>query len=198
MTSPDRLPEMVIHGVFNKTYILAETSDELIIIDQHAAAERIKYEELMHQFYSKNLKIQRLLEPMLFELDTKKSIMLEENLKLFREMGIEIEPFGKNEFLLRTIPNVLGRQIQKEAVLDMINELEESEKIKQIDELKISKIASMACRSAVKAGEDISREEIKKYLQKLDKKEIPFTCPHGRPVMIRFTLAEIEKMFRRT
>ncbi|MBN2423011.1 DNA mismatch repair endonuclease MutL [Candidatus Woesearchaeota archaeon] len=193
-----KLPEMVIHGIVNKTYILGETKDELIIIDQHAAAERILYEKFMEQFYNKKIQVQKLLNPLLIELDPKKHLILESNLEFLKEIGFELEPFGKNEFIISTLPSVLGKQVNKEMILDIISELDSAEKTKTIDELKNERIARMACRSAVKAGEELTMHQIRDYLQSLDKKEISYTCPHGRPILIKFTFRELEKMFKRT
>jgi DNA mismatch repair protein MutL len=194
----EKLPDMIIHGVVNKTYILAETRDELIIIDQHAAAERILYEKYKNQYKSKKISIQKLLEPMLIELDTKKANSLNINLEFLKSMGFEIEKFGKNEFIVRTIPELFGKNPDKEFILDLIDSLDSFDKSEKLEKVKQDKLMKKSCRAAVKAGEELSIHQIKNYLQELDNKEISYTCPHGRPILIKFTFKELEKMFKRT
>ncbi|MBN1502450.1 DNA mismatch repair endonuclease MutL [Candidatus Woesearchaeota archaeon] len=191
----EKLPDMIVHGVVNKTYIIAETKNELLIIDQHAAAERILYEKFMEQYNNKQVSLQTLLEPLLLELNPKQAIVLANNLDFFKELGFQVEEFGKNSFIVRTIPSVFGMHIDKEIILELIHNLD-SKKIK-LDELKEEKIIKMACRAAVKAGDTVNLNEIRRYMQELDNRNIPFTCPHGRPVIIKLGFSQLEKMFKR-
>ncbi|MFH0876286.1 MAG: DNA mismatch repair endonuclease MutL [archaeon] len=194
----DKLPSMVLHGVANKTYILAETKDELLIIDQHAAAERILYEKFMQQYMKKEVSLQELLSPVIIHIEPEKIPIIEENISYLSELGFNIEVFGRHEILVRTIPSLLGKGCQQEIITDIITELLIKEKIKSIDSFKEEKIIYMSCRAAIKAGDEITLAEIKGHISKLDSKEIPYTCPHGRPVLIRFSFKELEKMFKRT
>lgn len=191
----DRLPDMVVHGVVDKTYILAETKNELLIIDQHAAAERILYEKFIQQYQNKEILIQQLLEPLLLELSPKDADVLQLNISVLKELGFNIEEFGNNNFIVRTVPSILGDSVNKDMIYDIATGV--NSKITAIDSLQEEQIIRMACRAAVKAGDTVSIKEIKGYMRELDKKDIPFTCPHGRPVIIKFSFGQLEKMFKR-
>jgi DNA mismatch repair protein MutL len=186
------LPDMRVLGIVNKTYILVETEGNLIIIDQHAAAERILYERFTEQLKSKKVHVQKLLSPEIVEMTPKQFSSALANKEHLEELGYKTEEFGKNTVLVSTIPVVLGRQFNKDMFLDFVNEIEKPESLEKFFH---EKIARMACRTAIKAGDEITLPQIKKYV--LDLKGIPSTCPHGRPIMIKFSFYELEKMFKR-
>ncbi|MBD3203269.1 DNA mismatch repair endonuclease MutL [Candidatus Woesearchaeota archaeon] len=188
----NKLPEMRILGVLNKTYIVAETRNELILIDQHAAAERILYEKYLKQFQRKKIIKQVLLEPVLIETDKKMHESISQNLSVFTDMGFDIEAFGRNEFIVRSVPEIFKKAADNEFIIDLITSGKKSFKEKEQN-----KIMKMACRAAVKAGEEITIKEIKNFLSDLDNSKISYTCPHGRPILIKLSFREIEKMFKR-
>ncbi|MBU0757458.1 MAG: DNA mismatch repair endonuclease MutL [Nanoarchaeota archaeon] len=193
-----KLPNMAMHGIVNKTYIIAETKEELLIIDQHALAERNLYEKFKAEFFDKRISIQQLLSPILFEVDPKTRITLKKNIEALKELGFIAEEFGDKEFILRATPEILGKKFDKNAFLDIVSELDSIERSKKVDEVKEDVIMRMACRAAVKAGDELTISQVREYLGELDKKDISYTCPHGRPIFIRFTFKELEKMFKRT
>jgi DNA mismatch repair protein MutL len=184
-----------IHGQVDKTYILVEDDEGLFIVDQHAAEERINFEKFMKQLNNKKIEKQNLLEPFTIEVSSKESnIIISEKNKLF-DLGFLIEEFGKNIFVIRTIPLVLNIQQSKNLLFDLINE---TEILKSgLDEIKYNKIASKSCRSSIKAGDELNYSLMKELIINLKKCINPYTCPHGRPTMIKFTSRDLEKMFKR-
>ncbi len=196
-TSTSKLPEMKILGILQKTYILAETPGNLILIDQHAAAERILYEKFTEQLKNKQVDIQRLLDPVILKLTPKQYNIALDKKDFLRDLGYRYEEFGKNTLLIRTIPIVLGKQFDRNLFIDFIDELEKNKKPVSLEMFFHNKIAKMACRTAIKAGDEITLPQIKQYIKELSQKNIPYTCPHGRPIMIKWSFYELEKMFKR-
>lgn len=191
-----RLPEMKILGIVNKTYIIAETEGNLFLIDQHAAAERILYEKFSEQLKAKKVDIQEILTPELVEVTPKQFSLAVQNLDFLSGLGYKIEEFGNNTLLVRAIPVILGRQFDKLLFIDFIEELSEKNRPETLESFFHAKIARMSCRTAIKAGDDITLPQIKKYIQGLDDAKV-YTCPHGRPIMIKWSFYELEKMFKR-
>jgi DNA mismatch repair protein MutL len=192
-----KLSNLKVLGILNKTYILSEIPGNFLLIDQHAAAERILYEKFMKQIKSKDVKIQKLLKPEILEVSSKKFLTAINNVETFKELGFEIEEFGINTIMVRTIPILFGRQFDKETFLDYIDEIEKKGTPSSLDKFFHDRIASKACRTAIKAGDEITLPEIKKYVQELMQMDVPYNCPHGRPIMIKWSYYEIEKMFKR-
>ena len=192
-----RLPEMRLIGQVNKTYIIAETSGGMLIIDQHAAHERVVYEKFMGMYGASDIKTQNLINVQIIELPAKESLILSSNLSEFKRYGFDIETFGKDTFIVRTVPVILGKVRSKYMIRDIVEDfinLSKSEKISEISE-KI--IITMSCRAAIKGGEELTAHSIKALIDELAKTENPFTCPHGRPTIINMSVAELEKKFKR-
>ena len=192
-----RLPEMRLIGQVNKTYIIAETSGGMLIIDQHAAHERVVYEKFMGMYGASDIKTQNLINVQIIELPAKESLILSSNLSEFKRYGFDIETFGKDTFIVRTVPVILGKVRSKDMIRDIVEDfinLSKSEKISEISE-KI--IITMSCRAAIKGGEELTAHSIKALIDELAKTENPFTCPHGRPTIINMSVAELEKKFKR-
>ncbi|HDP74188.1 MAG TPA: DNA mismatch repair endonuclease MutL [Candidatus Woesearchaeota archaeon] len=186
-----------ILGQVHKTYIIAETAKGMAVIDQHAAHERINYEKLMQEFQARSVEIQKLINPIVVSPLAPDFGIISQNLNLIKELGFELEPFGKNEFIVRSLPSVFRmfeEQDLKELFVDISKELRSKE-----DKGMINKriIFTMACRKSIKAGDLFSIQESYKLLEELFKCEKPYTCPHGRPTIIEFDEKEIEKMFKR-
>lgn len=181
-------------GTILNTYIVLEKGTSMYLLDQHAAHEKVLYEEYMTKFKNQNIDMQMLLDPIIIELSSVDMLDVEKNINLFMKFGFEIEIFGDNHIMVRGVPNIFGvAQSEKFIfqIIDNIGDLESSY------ELKMDKIASMSCRAAIKANDKIHFDEINSLLSKMEKCENPYTCPHGRPSMVEISKKEIEKMFKR-
>jgi len=177
------------------TYIIVENRGELYIFDQHAAAERVRYELYLAQLKSKKLKSQQMLIPETFELSASLSSLLKYNLSLLNELGINIEEFGDKSFRITEYPALLGNISIEQIIRKIIDDLEIE---KNIDiEKKRDKIIRSACRASIKAGDNVAPVEAKKLINDLFKCDFPFTCPHGRPTAYKISLNDLEKFFKR-
>ena len=181
-------------GALFKTYIVLEKGSSMFLLDQHAAHERIMYEKYMDKFNKEKINMQLLLDPIILEVSNKDMLLVEGNLDLFLKLGFEVEIFGNNHIMIRSVPNLFGLPQSERFILDIIDNMEN---ITNNYELKKEKIASMACKSAIKAHDHIHNIEIDKLLEELQNCINSFTCPHGRPIIVELTKYEIEKMFKR-
>lgn len=184
----------VLGQVF-ETYIVAQKDGELYIFDQHAAAERIRYEIYLEQTGKQNLKLQQMLMPENFELSHSLSELLKANISLFNDLGISVEEFGQNTFRITAYPALLGNISVEHIIKSIIEDLEFEKNIEI--EKKRDKIIRSACRASIKAGDNVSDTEAKKLVNDLFKCNHPFTCPHGRPTAYKISLNELEKFFKR-
>ena len=184
-----KLPEMRILGVVNKTYFLAEVEDGLMVIDQHVVEERITYEKFMKEFMEKKVEVQELLSPELIEFSLSESLKVKQNLEKLKGFGFYLEEFGENNFRLRKVPLLFGIVKGEELLKEILVDFKENKK----EEI----ITRMSCRSSIKAGDLMSVSEMYAKLKILDKCELPYTCPHGRPIMVKLSVDDLEKMFRR-
>ena len=177
------------------SYIIAQSeADDVIMIDQHAAAERINFERLIEK-YGQRIDKQALLRPYVPELSPHQLYLLRENEKVLGDMGFDIERFGEDGYIIRAIPVVFYRLIGEEEIIGVIEDLVE-ESGKKEDTKRIL-FATAACRASIKAGEKLSYEGMREIVEGLKRAKIPYTCPHGRPTMIRLSKREIEKRFKR-
>ncbi|MCC0648539.1 DNA mismatch repair endonuclease MutL [Clostridioides sp. ZZV15-6598] len=183
----------VIGVVFN-TYIILSKDDSMYLLDQHAAHERILYERYMDKFYRQDINMQILLDPVILEVSNVDMLQIENHLELFMKFGFELEVFGNNHVMIRCVPTIFGIPETEKFILQIIDNIDE---ITSNYDLKGERFASMACRSAIKANDKIYDIEIKSLLEQLENCENPFTCPHGRPIMVEISKTEIEKMFKR-
>ena len=181
-------------GQINLTYVLIETKDGLLIIDQHAAQERVNYERFMKQFYDNAIKKQKLVQPKVLEFSMKDKSVILNNEEILSKIGFEIEEYGHNSFLLRAIPSIFGRYYDH-LLPEIIEEI--SVNRKSMDVAKEEIIIRMACRKSIKAGEELTKDYVKGLLKDLENCEKPYTCPHGRPTIISMTLKQLEKQFKR-
>ena len=179
----------------NKTYILAESDSGLVIIDQHAAEERVNFERFMKQFKDGNLAVQKLIKPALMEFTILEANVIRENLDFLKKMGYELDEYSENTFMLRTVPDVFNKIYDKNFMLELVEELEVSSN--ELEAVKEEKIASKACRKSVKAGDVLNLIEMKALYDKLGECEQPYNCPHGRPSIINIPISELEKKFKR-
>lgn len=186
-----------ILGQIHKCFILAENNNGLILIDQHTAEERIYYDKFMKQYANQEIKKQSMLKPQIIELNTIDSQILMNNLNLMQSMGFDIEHFGSNTFKVNSIPVIFSRMQDKETIMSIIDELIESNKSKKIESLKEDIITRMSCKAAIKRGDELSTIQMYELLDKLFGSTLPNTCPHGRPIIISYSVDDLEKMFRR-
>lgn len=181
-------------GVLMKTYILVEAGDALVMIDQHAAHERLNYEKFMAQVEAGEAS-QQLLTPMVLHLTAREMALVSDNLDVFRAAGYDVEPFGERDIQVRSVPVILGRADMKPAFMDALGALDKV-KTAAVD-LRRAEIMQMSCKSAVKGGDPLSESEVRTLIQQMLETGAPPTCPHGRPVMKSISRRELEKMFKR-
>ena len=197
--SSDWASDIIPLAQLNNSYILCEDKDGLLIIDQHAAHERIRYTEIVSEFEQKTLNIQPLLSPVQLELNYTESNVLTQNLELIGGFGFEIEPFGGNTFNVCAVPAYLAvkdHNIEK-TIMGLLDDINNQAVKGDYTARKERALTFMACRSAVKFGDKLSMEEMKSLIKRLQDIELPYTCPHGRPTMIRMNYEELEKRFGR-
>jgi len=185
-----------ILGQLNKTYIVAENAEGLFIVDQHAAEERVNYEKLLSELKDKAIKKQALIKPLIIESSAAEFGMIMECKEQLDKCGFEIEEYGQNNIVVRSMPFIFERP-SKTLVTELVDELKEISKSKIDTEIE-DRIIRFSCRKSIKAGEEMTMKEIESLLLELDKCQLPFTCPHGRPTIIQLSLADIEKKFKRT
>ncbi len=184
-------------GIIFKTYIILEIGEEMYILDQHAAHERIMYEKVKKNYYSDKTKdSQLLLLPDVITLTHKEMDIAKENMAMFEQAGFTLEEFGENTIKLTGVPTVCIDLDTKELFLETLDEINTvARTAKQEKEEKF--IATVACKAAVKANMALTREEVEKLMDELLKLPNPFTCPHGRPTVIKMTKYDIERKFAR-
>ena len=184
-------------GIIFKTYIILEIGDEMYILDQHAAHERIMYEKVKENYYSdRNKDSQLLLLPDVITLTHKEMEIAKENMKMFEQAGFTLEEFGENTIKLTGVPTVCIDLDTKELFLETLDEINTvARTAKQEKEEKF--IATVACKAAVKANMALTKEEVESLMDELLKLPNPFTCPHGRPTVIKMTKYDIERKFAR-
>ena len=183
-----------IEGSIFNTYIILSNNDAMYLLDQHAAHEKVLYEKYMQKFYKKEINMQLLLDPIVVEVSNVDMLEIENNVDIFLKFGFDIEIFGNNHIMIRSVPTMFGNPESEKFILEIIDNIND---IKNNYELKEDKFASMACRAAIKANDKIVNIEMKSLLNQLEICENPFTCPHGRPTIVEITKHEIEKMFKR-
>lgn len=188
--------DYLIVGQAFSTYIILQHEDELVLIDQHAAHERIMYERLRKKHKNRESLSQMLLAPLVIELTHKEIKFLEEEKEFFSVIGFNFENFGNNSIILRTVPIIIEKNELKDSFLEILDHVIKStsrEIETEIDET----LYTIACKAAVKANMKLAEIEIKNLLKDLDMIENPYTCPHGRPTAIKITKQELEKKFKR-
>lgn len=194
------LPPMEVVGQYDDAYIIArmknQDGDELVIVDQHAAHERILYDKVSKIRNSKK-NSQELLVPSVITLKPREAEVLMANRAFLEEEGFVIEEFGKDTFAVRSVPLVLGKRIGTEILSDIITDLMDDSR-KTIEEKKEKITSTIACRAAIKAGAVLTREQMERLLNQLARTDLPYTCPHGRPTMILFSRSKLDSLFLRS
>jgi len=191
-----RLPQLRVIGQLHGTYIVAEDDSGLYLIDQHAAHERINYERFYRKFGQPVQASQELLVPITLEFTAAEAERLRDRAALFAQIGVYLEPFGGNTFIIRSVPEWMPKGEERELLLEMV-ELVLQDKSLDIARLREKSAILAACKASLKANDHLSREEIESLLRQLGECASPFTCPHGRPIIVSFSSHELEKMFKR-
>lgn len=189
-------PDRKVIGQLFKTYWLIEYDDQLFIMDQHAAHEKVNYEKLMKAFREKKIYSQGVEPSYVVTLSMAEAKVLDETKDVFKELGFTIEAFGGNEFCIRQVPANLYGLKEKELFMELLDSLT-ADGVKKAPDMITDKIASMACKMSAKGNQRMSLPEVKNLLDLLMECENPYTCPHGRPTMIKMSKYEIEKKFKR-
>ena len=186
-----------IIGVLNRLYVLMENSEGLVLVDQHAAHERILFEELRRRMEEQGVPSQRLLLPQIFSLPPRDAEWVERNIAILQKMGIGVENFGGTSFRIDSLPSFLQVADAGEFLREVIDELITTSRHSSPIRLGEDMIANTVCRHAIKANDSLRHPEIEKLIQDLLACELPYCCPHGRPTMIQISLTELEKKFGR-
>ena len=188
--------EYEILGQIFDTYWLVAYKDKLLMIDQHAAHEKVKYEHLVKELEEKNISSQMLNPPVIISLTGREEELLTEYMDYFEQLGFEIEEFGSDSYAIRSMPSDLYGCNEKELFLEIMDELSENP-MKGTPDVILQKLASMACKSAVKGNNRMDRREAEALIDELLTLDNPYHCPHGRPTIISMSKYEIEKKFKR-
>ncbi|MFZ3383212.1 MAG: DNA mismatch repair endonuclease MutL [Candidatus Methanoperedens sp.] len=189
------MPDVKILGQVDSLYILAGTKNGLMIIDQHAAHERVFFELIRG---SKRDDSQELIVPINLELDPRERVLIKDTIPYLEEFGFRISEFGPDSFAVTAVPIVLGKLEDPRMVHDILSDILSEGKIKEETGIFERVTKSIACRSAVKAGADCSSSQMESLVKQLFMTQNPYTCPHGRPTMVSFNRQELDKLFRRT
>ncbi|MDQ0230426.1 DNA mismatch repair endonuclease MutL [Metabacillus malikii] len=192
----ERVPPLYPIGQMHGTYILAQNDNGLYIIDQHAAQERIKYEFYREKVGEIHSEVQELLVPLTFEYSTDEALVIEAHLDVLADVGIFLEPFGRNSYIVRSHPQWFPKGEETITIEGIIQQVLDDRKI-NIKKLREDAAIMMSCKASIKANHHLRNDEIFALLETLRKTSDPYTCPHGRPIIIHYSTYEMEKMFKR-
>jgi len=192
------VPEYQVLGQVDNAYIVTRTEDAIKIYDQHASSERVRYEKLKREWEIGRLASQKMLLPQKIELTPEESRALDAGAAVVRKLGFDLENFGGNTFAVSAVPQLLVKSDVRELILEIVGELAEAvvleDKIIQpIDNI----LKMMACKSAIKFGDTLTREGMESLINDLERLQNKYTCVHGRPAVIEFSFEELKKMFKR-
>jgi len=185
-------------GQMRGTYLVCEIGNRCVLVDQHAAHERVAYERLRALYREKGLTPQRLLFPEQMELDLRSGQAVEAHEEMLGRMGFEIEPFGGKTYVVKSVPEILVGVEYMDTIRDVIHELVDSGTSRALDDRVDMIFATMACHSVVRAGDMMSPEEVRALFKSMDEIEYAANCPHGRPVLASLSFNEVERWFHRT
>ena len=196
LLAPESRSRHQLIGQIFDTYWLVQFEDKFFIIDQHAAHEKVYYERFVKRFREQTIESQYLSPPLIVSLNLQEEALLKANRKYFEDFGFEIEPFGGKEYCINAVPANLYGLTEEELFLEMLDNLA-SEKDKEPLGIFASRLATMACKAAVKGNHQMSDREANALIDELLTLENPYHCPHGRPTIISMTKTELEKKFKR-
>ncbi|MDR0920872.1 MAG: DNA mismatch repair endonuclease MutL [Lactobacillales bacterium] len=192
----ERFPELEYFGQMHGTYLFAQSDTGLFIIDQHAAQERIKYEYFREEIGKVGDDLQELLLPIILDYPTNDVLTIKENEELLHQVGIYLEPYGQNSFILRYHPTWYPQGEEESIVREMIDMLLSTGNV-SVKKFREATAIMMSCKRSIKANHYLNDSQARVLLEDLAKCSNPFNCPHGRPVLIHFTNKDMEKMFKR-
>jgi DNA mismatch repair protein MutL len=184
-------------GVLGKLYVLMENASGLVLVDQHAAHERILFEEMLKRMESQGVPTQRLLLPLTLQVSPRDADWITRHLDVLHQAGIGLEPFGAGTFKIDSLPTFLRGSEPSQLLREIIDDLRETST--QTSKLRLGEdmIAKTVCRHAVKANDFLREPELVRLIQDLLACDLPYCCPHGRPTMIQMSYSELEKKFGR-
>ena len=188
------LPTLRLLGQLAGSYIVAEGPEGLYLIDQHAAHERILFEKIKHQMLQQQVEVQGLLEPVILEVNPKQDAVLKSHHEKLTEFGFSIEPFGDRTYLVQAVPALLHRKDWAAVLRELWDSPSGEDKDNWVEKIA----TSIACHSAVRAGQVLSDDEMRELIRELEQVAIPNTCPHGRPTMIHLGAGQLEREFGRS
>lgn len=195
LTKEARSRHILIGQVF-KTYWLVEYEEKFFIIDQHAAHEKVLYEKLRKDFQEKKISSQYLSPPLILTVNIREELLLLEHMRQFEKMGFEIEPFGSKEYSIHAVPANLYGLTGELLFRELLDSLEK-EKAGQDLDIFVDRLATMACKAAIKGNHEMSRQEADRLIDELLKLDNPYHCPHGRPTIVSMSKTELERKFKR-
>ncbi|WP_319508995.1 DNA mismatch repair endonuclease MutL [uncultured Methanolobus sp.] len=184
-----------VYGQHADLYIICEMDGKLILIDQHAAHERIMYEQVLRM---QDMSWQELITPVALDLSQKEKAIIEDFIPDLEKMGFSISEFGPKSYVVTTVPSIFGKIEDTDVIHDIISDLLSTGRVKEDTERYDLLCSTMACRAAIKAGAVCSTGQMEELIRQLMRCNNPYTCPHGRPTMISFTKDELAKLFKRT
>ena len=190
------LPLLRVVGQLGATYIVAEGPDGMYLIDQHAAHERILYEQMLAEHTGSRLAIQPLLEPLVLDLSPEQSAVVAEELETLNHLGVEMEPFGGASYLVRSIPAILSREDPRAAITEIVDGLAQRDDL--VETAHEARLVTLICkRAAIKGGTPMGMAEMQELVQRLEGCRSPRTCPHGRPTMVYLSATDLARQFGR-
>jgi len=184
-------------GAVGQLYVLIESPEGLVLMDQHAAHERVLFEKMLRELATDSAPSQKLLLPVTLECDARDAVFLQSNLKTLHKLGIGVSEFGERTFLIDSLPPYFALENIQQTFRNIVDELRQTGEEVHARRLGEDKIATTVCRHAVKARDPLRGAELRALLEQLHRCELPYTCPHGRPTMIQISYPELEKKFGR-
>lgn len=192
-----QFPELEVVGQIHGTYIVAQSSDGFYLVDQHAAQERIKYEYFREKVGQADaMERQSLLLPLTFHYSRDEALRLQDNLESLAETGVFLEVFGDSSFIVREHPTWFPKGFEQEIVEELIEQVLNGNRA-DVKKLREDAAIMMSCKRSIKANHHLQKHDMEQLLRDLKRAEQPFTCPHGRPIIIHFRTYDVEKMFKR-
>lgn len=186
--------ELQILGQVDNVYIVAQSGDGLVLIDQHAAHERILYEQVLE---SGDRGVQEFITPVNLELNSKEKVLIKDYIPHLEEAGFIVSEFGPDSFAVTAVPHILGRVDDTTVVHDIISDILSGGRVRDLTGISGQVYKSTACRGAIKAGAALTREQMENLVAQLYRTKNPHTCPHGRPTVVTFSRSDLDKLFKR-
>ena len=190
------IPLLRVVGQLGATYIVAEGPDGMYLIDQHAAHERVLYEQMLAEHDGNRLAVQPLLEPLVLDVSPEQAAVVAEEIETLNHLGVEIEPFGGASYLVRSLPAILGRENPGAALSEIVDGLARRDDL--VEATREARLVTLICkRAAIKGNSPLSMAEMQELVRRLEGCRSPRTCPHGRPTMVYLSSGELARQFGR-